>query len=60
MWGLPLVETVSLPLDAQLLSQPQRRVTAMSFRPPELVIDTKKPFKEDTLAREPQVESYAN
>lgn len=29
----------------------------MSFRPPELVIDSADPFKEDTLAREPQVEA---
>ena len=29
----------------------------MSFRPPELVIDPNDPFKEDTLARQPLVES---
>ena len=29
----------------------------MSFRPPELVIDSADPFKEDTLGRKPQVEA---
>ena len=42
---------------AWLVSQSQRRVTAMSFRPPELVIDPDDPFKKDTLSRKSQVEA---